>query len=35
MRARRHVYEQSTAFRREHNDEPLREPRSGADLPTP
>ncbi|GGR95460.1 catalase family protein [Deinococcus sedimenti] len=35
MRARRHVYEQSTAFRREHNDEPMREPRTAGDLPTP
>lgn len=35
MRARRRVYEMSVQFRREHNDEPIPEPRSGADLPRP
>lgn len=33
MRARRRVYEMSVQFRREHNDEPIPEPRSAADLP--
>lgn len=35
MRARRAAYQMSTNFRRQHNDEPIPEPRSQSDLPKP